>query len=111
MDTLGRAKCTMNSIFCTDQPGRNRMYQSKRVTTYCSYCPNIYSVYEGHFANGLRHGHGILRLANRNYIYDGGWAQDKMHGFGKLKMGSGVHYEGYFDNNQFHGQVGFKISF
>ena len=87
------------------------MYQSKRVTTYCSYCPNIYSVYEGHFANGLRHGHGILRLANKNYIYDGGWAQDKMHGFGKLKMGSGVHYEGYFDNNQFHGQVDFKILF
>ena len=87
------------------------MYQSKRVTTYCSYCPNIYSVYEGHFANGLRHGHGILRLANKNYTYEGGWAQDKMHGFGKLKMENGVHYEGYWDNNQFHGQVGFKKVF
>ena len=65
-------------------------------------------MYEGHFANGLRHGHGILKLANKNYIYDGGWAQDKMHGFGRLKMGNGVHYEGYWDNNQFHGQVGFK---
>ena len=69
----------------------------------------IYTVYEGHFANGLRHGHGILRLANKNYTYEGGWAQDKMHGFGKLKMENGVHYEGYWDNNQFHGQVGFKF--
>ena len=64
-------------------------------------------MYEGHFANGLRHGHGILKLTSKNYIYDGGWAQDKMHGFGRLKMANGVHYEGYWDNNQFHGQVGF----
>mmetsp|Transcript_13066 Transcript_13066/g.15596 ORF Transcript_13066/g.15596 Transcript_13066/m.15596 type:complete len:685 (-) Transcript_13066:145-2199(-) len=70
-------------------------------------------VYDGHFNNGQRHGHGTLyhpeKLGNVEIAYKGGWFDGCMHGKGLLRVYNDdktqieIEYEGNFVKGTKHG--------
>ena len=65
-------------------------------------------LYEGDWANDLRHGYGVLSRVSlgdktRVKIYSGNWVNNKRQGFGGFWYKNGSYYEGYFMENKRHG--------
>ena len=65
------------------------------------------TVYEGNFADGLRHGRGKL-VEPCGDVYDGEWRKDKPHGQGRLTFGVGGFCEGEWSGGVMHG-IGTKV--
>lgn len=84
-------------------------------------------IYQGHFMNGLPSGFGVLKKTdgaeflgqwkkgklnghgfgfhpNHNTAYSGEWKDGLRNGYGSQIDAFGEHYEGIFDNNNFHGK-------
>ena len=64
----------------------SRDYNGKGTANY----PNG-EIYEGDFAEGIRHGRGIYRYLNGDK-YFGEWKDNKRHGIGKMTYKDGSEY-------------------
>ena len=60
------------------------------------------SVYVGTWSKDKISGHGMLKIADKQYT--GAWLQGKMHGFGELVQDNGMTYVGYFRNGMTNGK-------
>lgn len=67
------------------------------------YFDNARRRYEGSFANGKFHGHGMCYYANGTK-YNGEWAHGLKNGFGEETFGNGECYKGYWKNDKQHGE-------
>lgn len=65
------------------------------------------TLYEGDWAGGNRHGHGVLSKncghGIQARIYTGMWKEDYPHGFGLRQYGDGSLYKGQFGRGYRHG--------
>ena len=64
--------------------------------------PNPYFRYEGDYAHGAKHGHGVLSLSDGGR-YEGSFVQDEICGQGRRTWPNGKVYEGEFADGEFHG--------
>ena len=65
---------------------------------------NQFFRYEGHWENGLKHGHGKLTLGDGGY-YEGAFVRGEIEGHGYRVYGlSGSTYSGQFHRGELHGQ-------
>jgi hypothetical protein len=59
--------------------------------------------YEGGFKNDLRHGKGVVTLADKTVHYSGMWKDDVQHGFGIMIFDESK-YIGHFENGEIKGE-------
>lgn len=77
----------------------SRHYDGKATVSY----PNG-DLYEGTFADGIRHGRGCYRYAASGEKYDGQWSNNKRHGLGTMTYNGKGEYQGYWENGYRHGE-------
>ena len=56
--------------------------------------PKVYSLFQGDFSDGMRHGFGTFKDQVGQSEYTGEWKQDSPHGFGQVGWADGATFCG-----------------